>query len=440
MALSLSTTVKDKVANLLYTTGTYATLGAGPRQSLIDAEGASALTELETYAQWFTFTAASGNAPNEWEPWFVTKIVARIQANAHPDQAPFWDKRDRDAMFRAFDSYSRNAINYSPASSEAFVFNTINNRVYVLGHCLRLKPSLMPTIESVDSALNEILTDVWNRGSWTFARRPVRIAFTRTAFTGGAWNNTTKTIMGLTGVAASVPVGTRFYLTAGTGVVVQDYAIASNTTTTLVLTSSIADSSGIVVDGTIAGFYVLPIYHGIGASEAFDSIATTTLVYTDASHEYEQLVWLSADDFAKSRASNATGTARPRYFRTHQPTSTGTIFLFSPPPDSDYTVMGEVIVKQAAPPSSTTDTATFASFAAEFMPALRRAQLDRVLTNYGRTNDALHRQVADEMDGRFPDYQDPGDPDTRVGVTDVYHDREDQRYGWSPLRGSEGAI
>lgn len=436
MALSLSTAVKDKVALLLWS-ATYAALGTGYQQSLIDGEGASSLTEVETLAQWFTMDTAAAKAPDEFEPWFVSKIVARIERNAHPDRAQLAQRTEDRAMLHALERYARRAMTYSPSSSESFVFNTINTRTYVLNHCLRLKPALFPTIESVDSAMTEILTDIWNRGMWAFDRRPVRIDFNRTAFTGGTYTESTKTIA-VTGATASLPVGTRFYVTGGTGATTGDYAIASTTATTIVLTSSIGSAADAQTD--IAGYYVIPAYHGLGASELFDSIATTMFVYTDNGNQSAQLEWLTSDDFARARAADGSNTGRPRYFRTHEPTDVGTVFLFSPPPDQTYTVMGEVLVRQAANPTSTTDTIPFASFCATFMPGIRRAVLDRVLTNYGRTNQQLHKEVTEEIEERFPQYQDPGEPDNRVGVRDVYHDRADQSAGAMWLAGGEGAI
>lgn len=425
----VTSATKDKVALLLYST-TYTALGTGPRQSLIDGEGASALVEIETFAQWFTLTTATGNAPDEWEPWFVTKIVGRIERNAHPDRAAQAQAQDDRAMFMAMDSYSRKAVNYSPSGSEAFVYHTLNNRIYVLNHCIRMPRSkgermFFPTIDSVDAALEEILNTVWTGTEWLFARRPVRIVFTRTAFTGMTWTESTKTLA-TTGVSTSLPVGSRFYLTGGTGATVGEYAIGSTTSTTMVLSSSIGSAADGQTD--LAGFYVVPVFHGLNAGESLQAIASTRFIYTDSGHESDELLWLGADNYARSRAVNGSGTGRPRYFRAHQPSASAMVFVFSPPPDADYTVQGEVIVNRAASPTSTTDTIPFASFASEFMPGVRRAQLDRVLTNYGRTNAVLRKEVEIEMSENFPNYQDPGAPDTQEGITDVYRDRAVQQW------------
>lgn len=436
MALSLSSGVKDKVAYLLYTQS-YSGLGVGPRQSLIDGEGASALTEIEQYAQWFTFTSATGNAPDEWEPWFVTKIVARIQGNAHPAQADSWQAKDDRAMVDAMTSYARRAINYNPNGLEAFVYNVMNNRMYVLNHCIRRprgrgERPFLPTTDSVDAALDEVLNQCWTGTQWHFARRPVRITFTRTAFTGMSYTDSTKTLT-TTGVSTTLPLGARLYITGGTGATTGEYAVQSTTATTMVLSSSIGSSADGQTD--IAGFYVVPTYHGLNTGETIQSIANVRFNYTDAGNESQELVWITSDDYAKVRAIDNTGTGRPKWFRTHMPNSTTPIFCFSPPPDTDYTVFGEVLVNRAASPTSSTDTVPFAMFAAEFMPGIRRAQLDRVLTNFGRTDHELHRQVTAEFEEDFPRYSDIGDPDTQEGVRDVYRDRISQRWPYNNMIG-----
>lgn len=429
-AATVSDARKDKVAFRLFSS-TYTALGTGYQQSLIDGEGASALVQLETYGQWFTMTTATGNAPDEWEAWFIDEICARVSRNSHPERAAFYEKASNRAMLAAFDAYARRAVTVTPATStESFVYNTLNNRIYVLNHCVRLKPSLLPTIDSVDAALTECLTEIWNRGSWTFARRPVRINIIRTDFTGATWTESTKTIT-TTGVATTLPVGSHFYVTDGTGATTGDYAVASTTSTTLVLTSSLGSAADGQTD--IEGFYVTLTYDGLNASETVDQMLTTKFFYTDSGHESESLLWLDADEFAKARAADADGTGRPRYCRSHLTTSTVLMTLFSPPPDDDYSVRAEVLVRQKADPTSTTDAIPFSSFAAEFMPGVRRMQLDRVLTNYSRTNTQLHKEVIEAIDTLFPQAQSAGEPASRVGVRDVYADRADQAAGQALL-------
>jgi hypothetical protein len=429
MALSLTTAIKNKVASRIYSGRTYAALGAGYQQDLIDFEGASALTMVENLAQWFSLTALTANAtaPDQWEFFLVDEIIARVELNAHPERAQQAQQQARRSMQAAVESYSRLAIDYSPASTtEAFIYHCLNNRKYVLSHCIRLKPALFPDIATVDAALEETAVSLFNRAGWTFRRRPVTMVVTRTAFTGGTWTESTKTISGLTGVGSSLPTGTRFYVTGGTGANKRDFPITSTTSTTIVLTQSLGSDANTQTD--IAGFYYVVTFEGLQASESFDSIASTRFFYTG--DDEGELCWQSADDFAKNRAYDGTETGQPCCFRTHQPAATTTAFLLSPPPDASYTLRGEVFTLTPADPGSGTETTMFDKFAAEFLPTMRRAQLDRVLTNYGRTNEQMHSEVTDEIERLLPEYQDPGSPDGEVGIRDVYEDRQAQSGGY----------
>lgn len=426
MALSASTAVKNKVAVRVFSAATYAALGAGYQQNLIDQESASALVMFETLAQWFTLNTATGNAPDEWEPAYVDEIVARCEPNAHPERSQAAVIQARRSLQVALESYSRLAVTYDPAATtEAFVYHTLNNRKYVLAHCVRLKPPLYPDLAAVDSALEETAQFVFNKAGWAFRRRPVTMVVTRTAFTGGTWTESTKTISGLTGVGTSLPTGTRFYVTGGTDANKREFVVASTTSTTIVLVASLgSDADG---ETDIAGFYYVVTFEGLESGESFDSIATTDFRYTgDSVDSGGSLQWLDADQFARLRAYDGTDTGQPEFFRTYQPSGTTTAWLLSPPPDASYTLRGEVFTLQPADPASGTATTMFAKFAAEFMPAMRRMQLDKVLTNHNRTNAQLHSEVTDEVERLFPEYQDTGRPDDRRGTVDVYQDRAEQ--------------
>jgi hypothetical protein len=426
MALSLSTSVKDRVAMRIFSARTYAALGAGYQQDLIDNEGAMALTLFETLAQWFTLTTASGNAPDEWMPAFVDEIVARIEQNAHPERAAQAERQAKRSLQAAIDSYARATMTYDPGSTtEAFVYHVLNNRKYVLSHVLRLNPRLFPDPVTVDAALEETATFMFNKAGWAFRRRPVNIVITRTEFTGGSWTESSKTITGLTGVGTSLPTGTRFYATDGTSVKLREFSIVSSTSTTIVLADSLSTTAGNLTAADIEGFYYVVTVEGLESGESFDSLASYCLRYTDADSGGLALTWLNADDFAEVRAADGVSgveDGQPLYFRTFQPSGTVTGWLFSPPPDDDYVLRGEVFTLTPTDPASSTATTMFAKFAAEFMPTMRRMQLDRVLTNYGRTNQQLHSEVTDEIETLFPEYQDPGKADGRTRTTDVYGD------------------
>lgn len=429
MALTLSTAVKNVVANMLFSSGTYAAIGAGYQQTLIDDMGAASLTHLEMLAQHFTFTSGSGAAPDEWLPLFYADIVWRASDNAKPEQVESRQKTRNALMREALATYSPAALNVSPSTSEAFVYNVLNNRKYVINACSRMSPPLYLNPHSIDSALDEILTLVWNKGKWTFARRPVVMRVTRTTFTGGIWTDGTKTISSLTGISASIPAGTRVYITSGAGVLTQDFVVVSSTTTTLVLTGSLKSDSTLPDPADVAGFYYVVTFEGVQSGETFDSFASGKFYYTDTTGMNVELCWRGSDDFARWRNGAVGATGRPQVFRAHQVGPTTTAILLSPPPDADYSLRGEVIVRQAADPASTTATTAFDVFAVEFMPTIRRAQLDRVLTNHGRENAALHRSVVDEIESLFPEYQSVGDPPARLETPDRYGDFDDLMRG-----------
>lgn len=435
MALSLTTAIKDQVATYLFSSTTYAALGSGYQQNLIDKWGASVLLELEEWSKWFAFSTGAGAAPDSWEGWFVDAIIARIQGNTHPDRAPAARAQALKSMRNAIDSYTRNTITYDPSSTtEAFVFHCQNNRKYVLSHCIRLERPLYPDMATVDAAFAETAAYVFNRTGWTFRRRPVTVAITRTAFTGGTWTESTKTISGLTSVGTGLAAGTRFYVTGGTGAnTPSDHSIASTTSTTIVLNSSLGSAANTQTD--IAGFYVTVDFEGLEASETFDSIASGRFMYLDAGFEGDSLIWLAADDFVKMKAINGEYTGRPCYFRTYQVGSSVTAWGMIPPPDTNYRLRGEVYIAQPASPSSATSTTSFAKYASEFQAAMRRMQLDRVLTNYGRHDQALHAQVESEMEALFPIYQSAGEPASRVGVPDVYGDYTIQNWNYPNIGG-----
>ena len=422
MALSYSTSVKDQVANYLFSSNTYAALGSGYRQTLIDKWGASCLTELEEWSKWFGFAAAAGSAPDAWEPWYIDAIIARCEGNAHPERAAAAERRALKSMRNAIDSYSRNAISYDPASTtEAFIYHCQNNRKYVLSHCIRLEKPLFPDMATVDAAFEEVYTHIWNKAGYVFRRRPVVMTITRTAFTDATWATSGKTITKTSAFTASTVAGQAVYITDGTNAKLREYAVTSNTASVLTLVDDIGATDG---STDIDGFLVSVSFTGLEASETMDSVVVEKWFYTDSGHESDSLRWVSGDEFNVLRAADGTDVDRPRYYRNHASMGTALAWRFTPPPDTTYTLRGEVLTVHPADPSSATSTTIFDKFDPSFLPVMRRMQLDRVLTNYGRTNRELHREVEDAVDTLFPTYQSPGDGENRMGTRDVYGDLE----------------
>lgn len=431
MALSYSTGVKDTVANLLYSS-TYAALGAGYQQTGIDKWGAYVLTELEEWSKWFAFATAAGSAPDQWEPWFVQEVAARLMLSVHPDRAIAARKQADISKRDALDSYCRLLSNYDPASTtEAFVYQMTNARKYVLAHCIRLKPMLVPDMLTVDGAFERAYTSIWKRAGYIFRRRPVVMTVTRTAFTSGVWATTGKTItVASAPFTASTTLGSAVYITGGTNANLREYAVTSATTTVLTLPEAIGATDGAT---DIAGYVVTISFTGLESGETFDGIASTLWRYTSSGHEMEPLRWATADDFTVLRAYDGVTADQPRYFRTHDASGTAHAFRFSPPPDATYTLRGEVFTTIPADPASATATTLFDKFNPAFLPVLRDKQLASVLTAHGRHNPELTRAADDAIEDLFPTFQDPGEPDNRVGVTDVYGDT---RY----MSGADNAI
>lgn len=418
MPLSLDTGVKNEVANVLFSS-TYANAGTNP-QSLIDARGATALTKLETEAQWFAMTTATGNAPNEWRDYFISEIVTLVSANSHPERTGGYGKLRDQARKSAFDYYSRVAMTYSPGSNtEAFVNTVQNIRNYCIGACLKNpdKP-FVPAVNVIDSCLDATLTEIWNRARAGFNRRPCVMQITRTAFTGGTYTHSTKVISGLTGVSTSLPVGTVFVCTGGTGATTGEYVISTTSSTSITLVSSLGSAANTQTD--MAGFYYTVEFVGLESSEEFDSLGSVRWRYTSAGGDTNDLRYVDADDLAVARACEGlAAVGQPRYFRTHLASGSVTAWRFSPLPDADYTLRGEVITRQPAAPSSASAETTFAKFASEYRSAIRRRTLARVYEDSGKPNEALSRETAHEIETLFPVYQDAGSGPSHASVRDI---------------------
>lgn len=426
-ALSLTTGIKDKVAFRLYSQAYASLTGTNAYQaSLIDGEGASALTELSVLGQYFYLAGGAASAPDAFEPAYVALIALRVAQNAYPERLASYEKEYNRSLRTCMSAFNRQALDYAPtgAAAEAFVYSLLSIRNYVLSHAVRLTPPLMPDVMTVDGAVHEVMTNVWNRAGWRFRRRPVLMTVTRTAFTGGTYSESGKAItVGSAPFTANSSAGGRVYVTGGTGATVGEMPLTSNTTTVLTMPSSIGSAADGQTD--IAGFVVVVSFTGLETGETFDSIASVRWYYADQGHEGETLTWLDADEFSRARSLDATTTRRPWFFR-NQTIGPATGWQFSPPPDASYTVRGEVLVTTPAAPTAAGDgsatAAPFTRFATELLPFVRSAVLDRVLMNYGKTNEVLHEAVADEMESRFAIYQDAGAPEQRGGTSDVYND------------------
>jgi hypothetical protein len=401
----------------------------------------SAMISLEAECQWFTFTptnastnpisvsAGTAICPDSWEPYYVSEVALRVALNMFPSERwqQYTKQRDTDRI-RAFESFSRIPITTAPDGTIGGYIHTLQTvRNYCVNHCLRLKPSFMPAIDSIDAANDEALTYIWNKGKWGFRRRQATFRVTRTDFGSdglGTWTNSTKVIGALSGIIATIPVGTRVYITGGTsatGTILQDeYTVASNNTTTITLNNSItSDGSNATA---ITGFYYTVDVNGLETNEVFDSFASNYLHGEGDNGTPSEMRWSDGDAFAKYRSESEITTGAPVTFRSVQTGTTHTL-LFWPAPDQSYRLRGEVIVKQPSLPTAV--AGTFSQFATEFHALIRRLTLCRLLTNSGRHDENLFRQVTDEIETMLPGYQEIGPVADRTGPVDVFGDIDD---------------
>lgn len=432
-----STAIKDKVAYRLQSV-TYANAPAYV-QALITQEMTSAMITLEAQVQWFSFvspnattnpvsvSAATAVCPDSWEPYYVSEVCLRVALNTQADtRIPTYTKQRNDDRATAFEHFDRLSMTYSPGTTtDAFVYTVQTVRNYCLAFCLRMPKAYMPAVASIDSTLDEVVKFLWNKAKWGFRRRQVTFRVTRTDFTAGVWTESTKIISSLTGIAATIPVGTRVYITAATSadgtVMADEYTVNANTTTQITLNNSIISNG---TDATaVAGFYYTVDVNGLETSESFDSFATNYLHGLGTDGTSTQVRWCDGDNFAALRAESTIREGAPTAFRSVQIGPTAHSLLFWPVPNQSYQFRGEAVVRQPAVPS--TASGTFSQFAAEFLPTMRRMVLARLLTSGGRPNAALNAEVNAEIESLFPGYQEVGSSDNRVEPTDVYGDIED---------------
>lgn len=179
MALSITAAVKDKIAYLLRMRA-YASLTAA-EQGLVDGESASALTTIEQWAQPLTHLVASGNAPDEFEPWLIDESVYRCMMAIDPDRVtPARQRADR-SQASSIQTYLRNSPAYTPSSpAEAFVYTLLNIRHFVLSHCTRINQIYIPEISTIDASTWWAVQWIWEKGGWNFRRRQVVLSIAST--------------------------------------------------------------------------------------------------------------------------------------------------------------------------------------------------------------------------------------------------------------------
>jgi hypothetical protein len=417
MALTLTSAIKDKIAYNLYSQA-YSSL-ATFQAALVDGLGANALTRVEQFAQHWAQAGATA-APDVWEHWLVALATKLVAQNAHPDRFRMYHQIETEAMASALDSFSLDAATLATLAGQTIHVQGV--RFYVMDACVRRKPRLFPSPAVIDAETQWVINYAWNKSAWNIRRRQVRLTIHRVELSGATWTEATKTLT-LTGAFEGYTHtdGARVRVTGGTGATVGDYIVASRTSDdAIVLTTSLgADANG---EDDIEAELTWVTMAGLGASEAFDSIASREWTFDDDESGGRRLSWADADEMAVRKARNLEG--RPEAFRTEHRTSYH-VWHFAPEPDGDYTLRGEVFIQGPGTPANATETAVFDRFAPEMRPHLRDLVLARVLQRLNAPDGRERWADAEgKIDALFPAYGDRGTPDDLPEPLDVYHDHE----------------
>jgi len=405
-----------------------------------------AYTRITQIANWFEQAGAT-SAPQAWEHWLVAETCMLLAPIYRPDRVGAYTQEREAAIDTALDSFTlRDPLGTFSSTnlSQAATMNGI--RFYVLNHCARRKESgtnqgmrrrIFPPIDEIDSHIQWTLNYVYNKQPWNFRKREVSLIVTQIDYpTAATWTNSTKTLT-QTGAFTSVPSTAnlagktcKVLLTAGTGVVLGEYQVASKTSDdAIILAQDIATVPGNLSTADIAGSIFVLEVRGTLAGESFDSTASRKFFYTDsATYGENTLKWLDATEMNRSKTFFGTPTGRPEYFRTEIQPSDVIQFHLSPFPDQSYQLQGSVWVTGPGTPSSATDTTVFSKFPSEFFTVIRDMVLARTLMNYGASDaERVWSRSVEQVERLLPIYTDQGTPSRITSPLDVYQDRQYQR-------------
>lgn len=182
MALTYSAAIQNRIAVLVF--GIEYSALASADKLLLDnnwttgAVGGVVGDVLQTLGEYAQFVTLDGtrNPPDQWESWWVALSAKRVGANARPDRMTFLKEVEEDAAATAIDLYLRNSTTYNPASvTEAQDLTVQSIRNYVWLQCVRRKPRIFPSAESIDTAIFDVINHIWNHADWVFRRRRVTL-------------------------------------------------------------------------------------------------------------------------------------------------------------------------------------------------------------------------------------------------------------------------
>ena len=400
-------------------------------KTLLDAAGSvpnstpggkagDALTRVNQYAQWWAQAGASAT-PDAWEHWFVAEAAYLCAVTQQPQRFPEYNSLRKGAMQAAFESFSLDAATIATLQGQTISVQGI--RFYVMDRLIRRPKPIFLSPSIIDAETQWCLNFAWNRTAWNMRRRQVRMMVWSVAFEGATWTESTKTLTLTGGFTDYVHVaGARCRLTENaTGALLGDFIVSSRTSAdAVVLTTSCSRGAVDLTAGDISGRITSVSFVGLGSGESFDSIASEDWTYDDEAGRGMPLEWNNARGMAGGKAITGSQAGRPVTFRTENRAGT-TIWHFAPEPDTDYTVQGEVFVSGPGTPATATETTVFDKFPSEMRPHLRDMVYARCVMNQKDGSD-LWTRVVEQIDQLFPNYEDPGTPDTFPTTRDVYRD------------------
>lgn len=442
MAITYTTTIQDRIAYKVW--GVANSSLSAAQKALLDGTWTTgalssgvaydAFTRINQYAQWFNQAGAT-DAPSAWEQWFVAETCLLAVNTVRPDRVGIFEKEREAAIDAALDAFSLVDANGSTLGGQTITYKGI--RQYVMNHCLRRrnvynkdgeKFRLFVPPQDIDSATQWTLNFLWNR-PWRFRKRQVTISITAITFSAGTWTESSKTLAAIDTSEYTLTAGDPIYITGGTGVTGGEYRIATKPGgTSLTLISSISTDAEDLATGDITGMFYYVSIRGLGSGESLDSFSTRELYYTASSDsdDIQKLRWASAGEMALFKAKIQDDTDQPARFRLERQ-GANLVWLLAPYPDDDYTLTGEAFVAAPSAASSSTDTAPFTAFPAEFSTVIRDVVLAKVLKNHNAPGASDAWQLAmEQVETLLSMYEEHGNPeeDTVRETRDVYGDTD----------------
>lgn len=373
----------------------YASLSTDDQKSVNEA----VFKAKRRVGQWAQHVALSGpdGFPDVWRDWANIEAEYALSRFKRPERmgelAKARDDARDEAMSTFVSAYATSGTLFGTSS-----LNALDVRKYVMACLAKQSPRpIFVDAFTIDAALQDVLTVFWNKGDWSFRRRPFRLYLNPIAFTGGGWTESSKTITGIDSTDYTHASGTVAVLTGGTNVLLGDALIASKPgNTSITTTSTISMTGGNLANADIAGTILATTLTGLGAGEEFSQLGTTALTTSTG----QQVKWATPDWYAYRRAqAGYTQNYSPQTFRFE---NHGTYFSwrFDPIPSEAVTLHGQAIIKGPILPtgsSAAADTTAFARVPSECYPYIKEATLCALLDRHNAPNGGERRVRLEQM-------------------------------------------